>query len=132
MDEVEFYLATQHLEDSEDVATDAGRRFRSRIKKEGKEKKMTKSVPGKTVSSRVEYFWLVYFSWDVNEPKPFNIAALHTLKDEIPDNWIGSALPDNIRMQKRLVPCLGGGFFSIYCKIAKGSKHLNLRFKVIY
>lgn len=77
--------------------------------------------------SRLEYFWIIVFQWDLELPTPFQ---MYTKRDGgFPTTWLEGALNENMRKMKLRLKSLPGEKYSLYCKIEKGK---NTTKKVIY
>ena len=75
--------------------------------------------------SLVEYFFLVTFNWDLLAGHPFQMSVLEVLTD-FPEEWIKGPLKNPFRLQKRRVMALGGGQYSLFCKVQKGCIHMYI------
>ena len=70
--------------------------------------------------SVVEYFFLVTFDWNLLIGNPFEIYVLEAIK-EFPEDWIKGPLTKENRLQKQAISACGGGKYSLFCKVEKGS-----------
>ena len=73
--------------------------------------------------SVVEYFFLVTFNWDLMVGSPFEMNVYEGIKD-FPEHWIKGPLSASNRQVKFPVLALGGGVFSLFCKVQKGINYL--------
>lgn len=76
------------------------------------------SVPLKV--SVVEYFFLVTFNWDLMVGEPFQLNVLEVISD-FPEAWIKGPLSKINRQQKVSIKAFGGGQYSLFCKVQKGT-----------
>ena len=74
-----------------------------------------------TQSSRLEYWWLILFQWNINVENPFQIFVKHSLKNSgIPISWIEGSLSKSVRRKQIKISVLGGSKYSLFCKVEKG------------
>ena len=74
-----------------------------------------------TPTSRLTYWWVIMFEWDVNKEKPFQIF----LKEEVsgvgvPKSWFEGCLNDNCRKLKLRLSGFSGDKYSFFCKVETG------------
>ena len=84
------------------------------------EKKSQVSATEGGKMSVVEYFFLVTFNWDLMVGSPFEMYVCEKIK-EFPEEWIKNRLTDYKRQIRIRVSALGGGEFSLFCKVEKGT-----------
>lgn len=69
--------------------------------------------------SVVEYFFIITFNWDLMIASPFEISVCESIKD-FPQEWLKGPLNKKSRKQKIMISVLGGGSYSLFCKVEKG------------
>lgn len=70
--------------------------------------------------SVVEYFFLITFNWNLMVDCPFELNVREKIKD-FPNSWIKGSLSNDKRIKKIRISALGGGEYSLFCKVDKGS-----------
>ena len=74
-----------------------------------------------TRKSRLDYFWFILFSWDVNDPTPFKIYLKDTFGPKcVLSKWLVGSLNDYCRKFKLSLTELDGDKWSAFAKIEKG------------
>ena len=74
--------------------------------------------------SDVEYFWVIVFHWDIENPNPFSLQHRNAFgESDIPKTWFIFKLRDDLRMKKKYYKVLNG-HYSVFCKVEKGKNDL--------
>ena len=73
-----------------------------------------------TRQSRLEYWWLITFQWDINVEEPFKMYVRSIFKNRIPISWYQGGLNLNCRQIPLNLPGLPGKSYSIFAKVEKG------------
>ena len=74
--------------------------------------------------SRLEYFWVIIFQWDLDVVNPFQMYVKQVLKDAgFPNSWLEGGLNDNCRKMKLKLKLKSqeAEKYSLYCKLEKGN-----------